>query len=80
MERFLVCDNSKCRFILDNRINGRGSDRSQFMLKHCPECGGNWSSSCPSCSREIALKFVGGLPHFTCCDGTAQAKAKARAA
>jgi hypothetical protein len=36
MERFMVCDNPGCRFILDRRINGKSRDSAQLVLKKCP--------------------------------------------
>jgi predicted nucleic acid-binding Zn ribbon protein len=68
MDRFLICDNSKCRFMLDRRINGRSLDGLQHMVRQCPSCGGSWSSTCPSCGQALAVKLVGGLPHSVCCD------------
>jgi hypothetical protein len=77
MERFLVCSNPGCRFILDRRINGKSLDGAQLILKKCPACGSDWSSLCPACTRPIAMKLVGGLPHPVCCDRWPIAKARA---
>jgi hypothetical protein len=67
MERFLVCNNSSCHFVLDRRINGKSPDGAQLVLQKCPECGGDWSTTCPSCLQPVAMKLVGELPHLVCC-------------
>ena len=77
MEHFLICENPKCRFILDRRIDGKSQDGAEVILKQCPACGRNWSSTCPSCSLTLAIKLVGGLPHTVCCDRKPSAKARA---
>lgn len=77
MERFLVCNNRKCRFILDRRIDGRSQDAAELILKTCPACGGDWSSKCPSCSQAVAIRLIGGLPQYVCCDRKPSAAARA---
>jgi hypothetical protein len=77
MERFMVCDNPGCRFILDRRINGKSRDGAQLVLKKCPACGGDWSAACPSCNQPLATKLVAGLPHSVCCDRSASGKSRA---
>ena len=77
MERFLVCNNSKCHFVLDRRINGKSKDGAQVTLKKCPSCGGDWSATCPSCSQPLVTKMVGGLPHTVCCERRPSVKARA---
>ena len=77
MERYLICENPNCRFVLDRRINGKSLDGAQLLLKRCPACGGGWSSTCPTCSLELAIKLVGGLPHTVCCERKPTAKARA---
>ena len=77
MERFLICKNSKCRFVLDRRINGKSLDGAHLLLMECPACGGAWSTTCPSCAQALAVKMVDGLPHSVCCD---RKPASARAA
>lgn len=76
MERYLICENHKCRFILDRRIDGRPLDGAQ-ILKKCPACGSDWTSTCPSCSLALAVKLVNGIPHTVCCDRKSNAKARA---
>ena len=77
MQRYLICDNPNCRFVLDRHINGKSLDGAQLLLKKCPACGGNWSSTCPTCSLTLAVKLIGGLPHTACCERKPQAKARA---
>ena len=77
MDHFLVCNNPKCHFVLDRRINGRTVDGAHLILKKCPACGGAWSTTCPSCAQALAVKLVGGLPHFACCDRKPDANARA---
>jgi len=76
MNNFVICGNPKCHFVFDPRINGKSSNGPRLALKSCPACGGAWSSACPSCGQELAMKLVGGLPYSTCCDGR-QAKTRA---
>ena len=75
MERFLICNNSKCHFVLDRRIDGKSLNGAHLMLKKCPDCGGDWSSTCPSCARPLAMKLVEGLPQSKCCDRKADVRA-----
>lgn len=77
MAHFLICDNPECRFIVDLRVNGRTLNGTQFILKKCPLCGGNWSSTCPSCNQPLAVKMVNGLPHSACCQHKTAAGARA---
>jgi hypothetical protein len=76
MERYLICENAKCRFVLDRRIDGKSLDGAD-IVKKCPACGGAWSPSCPACSQTLAVKLVGELPHIICCDRKPNAKARA---
>jgi hypothetical protein len=77
MDRFLVCASSKCRFVLDRRINGASLDGVQDIVKKCPSCGASWSTTCPSCGQALAVKLVRGLPHSVCCDRKSHAGAAA---
>jgi hypothetical protein len=77
MVRFLICNNSACRFLLDRRINGGTLDGVQRIVKQCPSCGGSWSSTCPSCGQALAVKSVQGLPHSVCCERKSQSGAAA---
>ena len=68
MERFVICNNASCHFVLDRRVNGKSPDGAQLILRKCPACGGDWSSICPSCAKSLAVKLVAGLPHSVCCN------------
>jgi predicted amidophosphoribosyltransferase len=76
MNHFLVCKNPACRFVLDRRIDGKSFDSLQ-LLKKCPDCGGDWSSSCPRCGQALAMKMVDGLPYASCCGQKLRARARA---
>jgi predicted amidophosphoribosyltransferase len=67
MQCFLICKNPGCRFILDRRVNGTSLDGVQKILKTCPACGDDWSSSCPYCNQPLTVSFVDGLPCSACC-------------
>ena len=77
MDYFLVCNNSKCHFVLDRRINGISVDGAHLILKKCPACGGDWSTTCPSCAQDLAVRLVGGLPRIVCCERKPAANARA---
>jgi hypothetical protein len=77
MDRFLICENSRCRFLLDRRINGRSQGAVQHILKKCPSCGSSWSLTCPSCGQALAVKSVQGQLHSVCCDSKNQPGAAA---
>ena len=77
MERFLICSNPKCHFVLDRRINGKSLDGAQLILKRCPARGGEWSSTCLSCTQALAVKFMDGLPHSVYWDRKPPANARA---
>jgi hypothetical protein len=77
MNHFLVCENPSCRFILDRRINGEALDGVRGIINQCPECGNDWSSSCPFCDQALTINFVNGLPHAACCGRKLRADAKA---
>jgi len=77
MERFLVCNNPKCHFVLDRHINGTSLDDAQLILKKCPACGGDWSSTCPACAHPLTVKLVGGLPFSVCCERKPATRARA---
>jgi len=77
MERFLVCKNPKCHFVLDRRINGQSVDGAHHILRKCPACGGAWSSNCPSCGQPLDMRLVGGIPQSVCCTGKTHTRARA---
>ena len=39
MVHFLNCQNPRCRFILDLRVNGKLLSDAQLILKKCTACG-----------------------------------------
>ena len=51
MERYFICNNPECRFVLDRRINGKSVDGAHLILKKCPACGGAWRLSRPTIRR-----------------------------
>jgi hypothetical protein len=53
MQCFLICTNSKCRFIVNLREGGQVLERSKILVDECPECGHSWSSYCPFCGRPL---------------------------
>ena len=77
MENFLICDNRECRFILDQRLNGESVDGGLRILRKCPECGSTLSSKCSVCSKELAVKFVAGVPRSQCCGQRLPAEGRA---
>jgi hypothetical protein len=77
MNHFLVCENPECRFILDRRINGESLDGVRGILKKCPACGCDWSSSCPFCDQTLAVSFIAGLPRSACCGHQLRGEVKA---
>jgi hypothetical protein len=77
MDHFLICENPKCRFVLDRRVNGKSLGDPQLILKKCPACHGEWSSTCPFCGQALAMKLFGGLLHFSCCGKRLHPEAKA---
>jgi hypothetical protein len=76
MERFSVCKNPQCRFVLD-RGGSRDSAENQQFLKECPACGSGWSSACPFCNQSLDISFVAGLPISACCRRRPRAEARA---
>jgi len=77
MARFLVCNNPSCRFILDRRLNGASLDGVHEIVKLCPACGSDWSSSCPFCDHPLSVDFIGGLPRSACCEHKLRPEAQA---
>ena len=66
MERFLVCNNPKCHFVLDRHIDGKPSYGAQLILKKCP-----------ACEHPLAVKLVGGLLRSVCCERSRATNARA---
>jgi hypothetical protein len=62
MNHYTVCDNPRCRFVLDLRVDGKGLDHPRFVLGKCPQCGGKWSSTRPVSRRALGSEWLGKLP------------------
>ena len=79
MDHYLICQNPKCRFVLDRLIDGKPMDIPR-LLKNCPACGSAWSSTCPFCSRTLSVTFDSGFPDSACCGHRLRAESAAAAA
>jgi hypothetical protein len=55
MKSVLVCQNPGCRSVIDLGTDYTKSDLSTIGLKQCPECGGDWGTSCPFCDVRLAM-------------------------
>jgi predicted amidophosphoribosyltransferase len=75
MESYLVCQNPKCHMVLDLREFRHVSDRSGIITNECPECGSQWSPTCPFCGKPLDVALRGGLPHCSSCRQKLQARA-----
>lgn len=75
MENFLICQNPKCRFVIDLGKNGHGSRLQVRILHQCPDCGHPWSSACPFCSHPLQVAWPDKLPHCSSCHRKLQAEA-----
>jgi hypothetical protein len=75
MQSFLVCENSRCRMVLDLRENGRVMRRWELIIDECPECGGRWSSNCPFCGKSLEVVWRAELPHCSRCHQKLHAEA-----
>jgi uncharacterized Zn finger protein (UPF0148 family) len=53
MEYFLICTNTKCRFIVNLREGVQVLEGSKLVINECPKCGQPWSSDCPFCGRTL---------------------------
>jgi hypothetical protein len=68
MPRYLICDNPRCRFVLDLQVSGKQLRLSRLPLSDCPECGSEWSASCPFCVQPLNLAWRDQRPHCARCD------------
>jgi hypothetical protein len=59
MEHFLICGNPACRFVLDLQEVRKPLRRSEWLLKECPECGSQWSATCPFCTEPLSVIWRG---------------------
>jgi predicted RNA-binding Zn-ribbon protein involved in translation (DUF1610 family) len=77
METFLICENPKCRFVLDLGEKGRVASRRRAVLNDCPECGHQWSRTCPFCSHPLGVAWPNELPSCSSCHQKLKAEAEA---
>jgi hypothetical protein len=75
MDHFLICENPKCRFVLDLHEGRNVVSRSDILLSECPECGRPWSNHCPFCIQPLGVAWRGELPHCSNCRRKLQAEA-----
>jgi hypothetical protein len=75
MESFLICENPRCRMVLDLRENGHVLPRSEIIVNECPECGSPWSSVCPFCNKLLEVDWRDGHPSCSGCRQKLQAEA-----
>jgi DNA-directed RNA polymerase subunit RPC12/RpoP len=68
MESFLICTNSKCRYLINLRDGAHALERSKIVLDECPKCGYAWSSYCPFCGRPLETIQRGDLFHCLHCN------------
>jgi hypothetical protein len=74
MESFLICSNSKCRYLINLREGAQVLERSKLVLDECPECGHPWSSYCLFCRRPLDVNWKGDIPHCKHCGGELKAR------
>jgi hypothetical protein len=55
MKSVLVCQNPDCRTVIDLGKDYTIFDLSAIGIKQCPECGGDWGTSCPYCDTPLAV-------------------------
>ena len=67
MEKFLVCGNPSCRLIVDLREARKPLRRAESLLKECPECGSEWSATCPFCAERLSVTRHGYHAHCAQC-------------
>ena len=59
MPNFLVCGNPACRFVLDLQEAKKPLRHSHPLLNECPECGSQWSVTCPNCTAPLSVMWRG---------------------
>ena len=79
MDHFLICENSRCRLVVDTLIEGKTPGNGRFVLEKCPECGSAWSANCPFSGRPLVVQWLNALPHCLCCNRRLAATAAAAA-
>ena len=56
MKDAVVCQNEKCRLVLDRGKIGNDS------ISSCPQCGSKWSGECPICHSPLKVVVRQGIP------------------
>jgi hypothetical protein len=62
MEHFLVCGNPSCRFVLDLTEVRNPQRVAETLFRECPECGSQWSFTCPFCAEPLSVMWHGHHP------------------
>jgi hypothetical protein len=58
MERFLICKNPLCHFVIDLRTKeNQVVQLSDLIINQCPDCGREWSSRCPFCLQTLDVMW-----------------------
>jgi hypothetical protein len=71
----LICQNSRCRFVVAFDKKEKGLEQTSAALSHCPECGSPWSSACPFCGLPFVVTWMAQRPHSSCCHHRLQPEA-----
>jgi hypothetical protein len=66
MEHFLICGNPSCRFVLD--LQEVRKPLPGLLLNECPECGSQWSATCPFCAQPLSIIWHGHRAHCAQCN------------
>jgi len=67
MENFLICGNPSCRFVLDLQELRKPLRPPKSLLNECPECGSQWSATCPFCKEPLSVIWHGHRAHCAQC-------------
>jgi len=68
MERFLICKNPLCRFVIDLRTKeNQIVQLSDLIISQCPDCGYEWSSQCPFCLQALDVTWRQSSPICSHC-------------
>ena len=59
MENYLVCGNPSCRMVLDLQEVRRPQQVAKSLFSECPECGSQWSATCPHCKQALSVIWHG---------------------
>jgi hypothetical protein len=63
MERFIICKNPLCCLAVDLRTqDNRILKISELIIDRCPECGSEWSSRGPFCSKDLDITWREDFP------------------